>query len=61
MDILKTIVDWFVANWGAVESLARNFAADLAALWALGMALAQVLKRFKPESGERLQSNLLGK
>ena len=62
MDILGAIsaaIQWFTANWPAIESLARNLAADLAALWALALALAQVLKTFFPVLGENLQRKTL--
>lgn len=61
MELLNAAVAWFIANWGAIEGLARNFAADLATLWALGLALAQVLRPFFPGAADKLQSKLLGK
>jgi len=53
---------WFQTNWSVIESLARNLAADLGALWALGLALAAVLKKFFPQSpkGATLQAKLIG-
>ncbi len=58
MDILKAVFDYFTANWGAVESLARNLAADLAVLWVLGVGLAKVLKPFFPGFGGNLETKL---
>ncbi|MEK7124777.1 MAG: hypothetical protein AAB864_00005 [Patescibacteria group bacterium] len=60
MDFIKALVDWFVANWGAIEGLARGLAADLAALWVLALGLAAVLKPFLPRFGAALQEKTLG-
>jgi hypothetical protein len=50
---------WLSQNWPAVESLGRNLAADLAALWVLLVALATVLKPYFERFGV-LQKRLLG-
>ena len=54
---------WFTANWSTIEGLARSLAADLAAVWALGLALSVVLKPFFPGLGTTLEQkthNVLG-
>jgi len=62
MEMFGAVIAWFQANWSAIESLARNLAADLMTLWALALGLAQVLKLFQPFKGwgERLQSKAMG-
>lgn len=49
--LIKAVVEFFQANWNVIEPLARRLAEDLAALWVLGLALAEVLKKFMPQSG----------
>jgi hypothetical protein len=56
---MTELIAWFTTNWTVIEGLARNLAADLATLWALGLALAQVLKKFWPVKGDNLQSKLV--
>ncbi len=61
MELIYAVATWLTANWPAIEGLARNIAADLAALWVLGLALANVIKPFFPKTGDSIQSKLLGK
>lgn len=51
-------IAWFQEHWEEIEDVAQRLALDLAALWALGMALAQVLKPFFPGAGEALEGTL---
>ena len=63
MDIFGAIgagAQWFTANWSTIEGLARNLAADLAAVWALGLGLSVVLKPFFPNFGLSLEKKTLG-
>lgn len=63
MDILGAIsaaIMWFTANWTTIQDLAQQLAKDLAALWVLGLALAEVLKPFFPVFGQKLESKVLG-
>ena len=57
---MNDIFKFFTDNWSAIEGLARNLAADLAVLWALGLALAQVLKKVFPKFGVPLEQATLG-
>lgn len=60
--LVNALVTWFTANWSTIESLARNLAADIAAVWALALALSQVLKKFFPNLGwgQSLENKTIG-
>ena len=62
MGLIKAVIEFFQANWNVIEPLARRLAEDLAALWVLGLALAEVIKKFFPAStvGTRMSNSLTG-
>lgn len=63
-DFIAPVYNWFTANWANIEGLARNIAADLAALLVLAKALAEVLKALpwqKPkDAGLALDGKVMG-
>ena len=63
MDIFGAInaaIAFFVANWVQIECLARNIAADAAAVYALALLLAKALKPFFPVLGQSLEDKVIG-
>ena len=60
--LLNALVEFVKANWQVIEPLLRRLAEDLAALWVLLLALAEILKKFLPKSnaGTALETKVLG-
>ena len=60
--LIAALSAWLQANWNVIEPLGQRLAADLVMLWVLLKAVAELIKKFLPQStvGATLSAKLMG-